>query len=106
MDNRSDKRDFFVGVSGDVFEGADMSLRETDPCFELYQGDKTLLYITGNNNNPKRIPLENALESEISELTRKSGWVFIGNKKENRPLADIYREAIMALPKLLLTDTD
>lgn len=181
---------FFAGLTGDVFvqyyphgefrgegvsgymlfEGAAMSLRETDTCFELCQGDtcfveqlfekcgysstfvtnrelrkntemyvqtlmsyidkgipviswgygdapfgvlvgyeeygKTLLYITGNNNNPDRIPLENALESEIPELTKKSGWIFIGNKKENRPLADIYREAIMALPKLLMTDTD
>lgn len=67
---------------------------------------KTLLYITGNNNNPERVPLENILECEIPELTEKSGWIFIGKKKENRLLAELYREAIMALPKLLMTDTD
>ena len=182
--------DFFAGVTGDVFaqyypygkfrgegvsgymlyEGASTSLRETNTCFELCQGDtcfveqlfekcgysstfvtnrelrkntemyvqtlmsyidrgipviswgygdalfrvlvgyeeygKTLLYITGNNNNPERILLEKALECEIPEFTQKSGWIFVGNKKQGRLLADIYREAIMALPKLLMTDTE
>lgn len=67
---------------------------------------KTLLYITGNSDKTERITLENILECEISELTKKSGWIFIGNKKESRSLADIYREAIIALPKLLMTDTE
>lgn len=67
---------------------------------------KTLLYITGNSNKPERVQLEKVLESEISELTESSGWLFVGNKKEYRSLAEIYRERIITLPKLLMTDTD
>lgn len=63
---------------------------------------KTLLYITGNNNEPERILLESALAPEPST----GGWIFVGEKKENRDLAQIYREAICALPGLLTTKTD
>lgn len=81
-----------------------------EPPFCVFVGyeeyGRTLLYITGNNNKPERILLEKALESEIGELGEKSGWIFIGNKKENRPLAEIYREAIFSLPNLLMTNTD
>lgn len=65
---------------------------------------KILLYITGNNNEPERVPLEKALTSELSE--EKSGWIFVGDKIKDRSLAEIYRESILALPKLLMTDTD
>lgn len=65
---------------------------------------KTLLYITGNGDNPKQISLEQAFESDIGES--KAGWIFVGKKKKNRPLAEIYRETIMALPKLFETDTE
>jgi len=65
---------------------------------------QTLLYITGNNNEPERMPLEKALK--VDDGLAFGGWIFIGDKKENRPLADIYRETIYALPKLLTTRTD
>jgi len=38
--------------------------------------------------------------------TDKSGWIFVGGKKEQKDTAEIYREAIYALPKLLTTDND
>lgn len=63
---------------------------------------QTLLYITGNNNEPERMPLEKAFELD----TDFGGWIFVGEKKENLELARIYREAIRSLPKLLATKTD
>ena len=65
---------------------------------------KTLLYITGNNNCPERIPLEKLLEE--NEFPN-SGWIFIGSKKEtDPPSAGLYREAVRILPKLLATETE
>ena len=60
---------------------------------------KILLYITGNNNRPERVELDKALQCS-------HGWIFVGEKKENRPLAQIYREAIAALPQLFSIKTD
>lgn len=63
---------------------------------------KVLLYITGNNNQPERILLDKALESQANT----DGWIFVGDKKENRPLAEIYREAIHAIPQYQNIKTD
>lgn len=38
--------------------------------------------------------------------TNISGWIFVGGKKEQKNIAEIYREAIYALPRLLTTDND
>lgn len=77
--------------------------------FVGYEDDgKVLLFITGNKNEPERLPLEKALEikpnpeaaDKIMEGNPdKEGWIFVGNKRENRPLPDIYREAIRMIPK-------
>jgi len=77
---------------------------------------KTLLYITGNNNQPERMTLKKLLcgEPENSLLenpfynypTKPGGWIFIGEKKEHRPLADIYREAIKAITQHMNVKTD
>ena len=63
---------------------------------------KALLYITGNNNQPERVTLEKALKADTD---RGGGWIFVGERKENRPLARIYRDAICDLPRLLTTRT-
>lgn len=63
---------------------------------------KTLIYISGNNSEPQRISCDKA----IGDDTYKSGWIFVGDKKEQKDTADICREAIYALPKLLTTDND
>lgn len=60
---------------------------------------KTLLYITGNNNQPERITLD--------EATKKNGgWIFVGERKENFPLAQIYRDAIGRIPQHFKVKTD
>lgn len=65
------------------------------------------MYITGNSGTPRRVPLEKALESQVGS----AGWIFVGGKlgrsdgTDRLPLAEIYRERIRTLPKLLSTDT-
>ena len=61
-----------------------------------------LLYISGNSNEPGRLPLEDALAGG----PEASGWLFVGEKKEQKDLARIYREAIVTLPQLLTTSTE
>lgn len=63
---------------------------------------KTLIYISGDNSEPQRISCDKAMVYN----TDKSGWIFVGEKKEQKDTAEIYREAIYALPKLLTTDND
>ncbi len=60
---------------------------------------KVLLCIIGNNNQPERIPLEKALQGT-------HGWVFVGEKKESVPLAQIYRNAIISIPQHFNVKTD
>ncbi|MBD5115597.1 MAG: MerR family transcriptional regulator [Ruminococcaceae bacterium] len=63
---------------------------------------KTLIYISGNNSGLQRISCDKAMECD----TDMSGWIFVGEKKEQKNIAEIYREAIYALPRLLTTDND
>ncbi len=63
---------------------------------------KTLIYISGNNSEPQRISYDIAMGCG----TDKSGWIFVDDKKEDKKTAEIYREAIYALPELLTTDND
>lgn len=63
---------------------------------------KTLIYISGNNSELHRISCDKAMEYN----TDISGWIFVGEKKEQKNIAEIYRDAIYALPELLTTDND
>ncbi|HCS74373.1 MAG TPA: hypothetical protein DIW17_10930, partial [Clostridiales bacterium] len=57
---------------------------------------KVLLLITGNSNQPERIPFETVLEGWTNTkwvLQGDGSWIFVGEKKESIPLADIYRNA-------------
>ena len=65
---------------------------------------QTLLYITGNKAEPQRISLEKALRFDGDG--DNSGWIFVGEKKEQKDLAQIYRDAVARLPKTLTTQTD
>lgn len=63
---------------------------------------KTLIYISGNNSEPQRVSYDKAMGCG----TDKSGRIFVGDKKEEKKTAEIYRKAIYALPELLTTDND
>jgi len=70
---------------------------------------KVLLLITGDNNQPERIPLDEALQGWVDPkwfLQGDGGWVFAGEKKEQRPLAGIYREAVCEIPQRMSIKTD
>jgi len=58
---------------------------------------KVLLYITGDNNQPERIPMEKALRGEVTDT---GGWIFVGEKKETKSREQLYREAICNITKI------
>jgi DNA-binding transcriptional MerR regulator len=59
---------------------------------------KTLLYITGNDAEPKRLTFEEAISPTDDDAD--DGWIFVGDKKEQPNTAEIYREVIRNLPAL------
>ena len=67
------------------------------------QGGQVLLYMTGDNIEPQRLALDEAMTRGSESL---SGWVFVGGKKERKSLRDIYRSAVYALPNPLSTQAD
>lgn len=72
---------------------------------------KILLYITGNEDQPERVPLEKILYGEVENSPYEyhsplGGWIFVGEKIENRPIADIYRESIFAIPQHMNVKTE
>ena len=67
---------------------------------------KTLLYITGNSNRPERISLKEALRTGIKGFDTPMGWIFVEQKVKECSLAELYRERIRTLPKLLCTKTE
>lgn len=63
---------------------------------------KTLLYIGGDGTEPDRISVNDLLpKGYTGQDGHCHGWLFIGEKLENRSLADIYRERILSLPQML-----
>jgi len=70
---------------------------------------KVLLLITGNSNQPERIPLEKVLKGQVDSdwlFQGEGGWIFVGEKKESLSLAEIYREAICEIPRHMSVKTD
>jgi hypothetical protein len=64
---------------------------------------KTLLIMSDNMEEPERITLDAVFDKDTDS---NWGWVFIGEKPEQKELRQIYRNAIMALPELLTVKTD
>lgn len=54
------------------------------------------------NDNFDRFSLDEAYFSD----DEMKGWLFIGEKKEQKNLADLYREAVKKMPEILTTQTD
>lgn len=64
---------------------------------------KTLFYMGGDAKTPDSISVEDLLpREEGDEGGRCRGWLFIGQKQQPKPLADVYRDRLFALPALLL----
>jgi hypothetical protein len=64
------------------------------------------LYLTGDDTKPKPISIDDAMGNKDAESFNRWGWIFVGEKKEEKVLKDIYREVILNLSKLLATKTD
>lgn len=77
------------------------------PPFGVFVGyeehGKVLLYMTGDQTEPQRMPIA---EATGKEDTDRFGWIFVGEKKEQKDLKQIYRDVIRNLPSLLTTKTD
>lgn len=73
--------------------------------YEAY--GRTLLFLTDDMAEPARVSFDDAIQSSSPREEVCSdwckGWTFVGEKKTRRDLAQIYREAILRLPQLLLT---
>ncbi len=70
---------------------------------------KVLLYITGDNSQPERITLADAISGQSAfemEANTQGGWIFVGEKKEAIPLAKLYRETIYSIPQYHNVKTD
>ena len=68
---------------------------------------KVLLYITGDKSEPERVAFDEVFEFKpFHGYGYKGGWIFVGDKKENRPLSKIYREAVDAIAPMQLIKTD
>ncbi len=70
---------------------------------------QVLLLITGNSNQPERVLLETVLKGWTSAewvLQGDGGWIFVGEKKADIPLAQIYRQAILDIPGHMSIKTD
>ncbi|MDD4495164.1 MAG: MerR family transcriptional regulator [Eubacteriales bacterium] len=68
------------------------------------ENGNTLLFIQGDNNEPQRISFEDSMKVEGDGC--HGGWIFVGEKKEQKDLKQIYRNTILSLPELLTTNTD
>ncbi len=68
---------------------------------------KILLYITGDKNEPERVEIDKVFESKpFHGYEYKSGWIFVGDKKEDLPLAEVYRRAVKNIIPLQSVKTD
>lgn len=63
---------------------------------------KTLLYIGGDGEEPDRIAVDDLLPDGYEpENNHSHGWLFIGEKRKDIPLENIYRDCILTLPEVL-----
>ncbi|NLG88499.1 MAG: MerR family transcriptional regulator [Clostridiaceae bacterium] len=68
---------------------------------------KTLLYITSEMKEPGRVTLDDMLHGELMPGQEYcNGWIFVGEKRKDVNLAELYRKRILSLPQLLSVKTE
>jgi hypothetical protein len=70
---------------------------------------KTLLYITSELKEPEHITPDALFpdpDNLIPGQENSNGWIFIGEKRKEVELAELYRKRILTLPQLLTTKTE
>ncbi len=80
------------------------------PPWGIYVGyeeyGKTLLFLTGDKIEPERVPIEQVITENTASPHCAQGWLFIGEKKRSVKLAQVYRDVIFDMPRLLTVKTD
>ena len=93
------------GVPVIVWQNSDYGKSNIVGVFVGYEEyGQTLLYITGNKAEPERISFERAMRFDGEG--DNSGWIFVGEKKEQKDLGQLYRNAIKNIPQILTTQTE
>ncbi|MBB2183373.1 hypothetical protein H0486_10835 [Lachnospiraceae bacterium MD1] len=68
---------------------------------------KTLLYMNSDKPEPQRIASIDLIPNDLMIGQEASnGWVFVGEKKKEVVLSEIYRKRIISLPKFLTIKTE
>lgn len=68
---------------------------------------KTLLYLNAEMTEPDKISFDELFSDELSDGQEAcNGWIFVGERRKNVKLADIYRNRISTLRQLLTTKTE
>ena len=77
-------------------------------CVGYEDGGQTLLCMTGDNEEPYRVTAQELFEGgqEHRDVFHWFGWIFVGEKKEQKDLRQLYRDAILNLPRVLTTKTE
>lgn len=80
------------------------------PPWGIYVGyeehGKTLLYLSGDRTEPERVAAELVFQENKTQECSARGWLFLGEKKREIDLRQVYRDIIMRLPKLLTVKND
>ncbi|WP_058303599.1 helix-turn-helix domain-containing protein [Gorillibacterium timonense] len=104
---QSEKEKCIKRITASIDKGVPVILYHGGPPGVIvgYEGDgATLLYLRENMTEPKQLVLDDkCFENEDYDT---KGWVVTGNKNREVPLKQIYREAVIQLPKLLTLRTD
>ncbi|MDF2925479.1 MAG: putative transcriptional regulator [Paenibacillaceae bacterium] len=66
---------------------------------------QTLLFMSDNMTEPERVSADDVFANKAEDSFESRGWLFVGEKLEQKDLARIYRDAIANLPKLLIVKT-
>lgn len=78
------------------------------PPWGVYVGyeeyGKVLLFITGDNAEPERVPIDQAIGSDSPHNAK--GWLFAGGKKCPVDIKQLYRDAVMDMPRLFTMKTE
>lgn len=79
-------------------------------CWGVFVGyeeqGKTLLYLTDDFAEPARVSVEELFPAEISDKQEQlCGWIFVGEKKQQKDLKQLYRDVIYGMPSLLNAET-
>lgn len=104
---QSEKEKFIKMITASIDKGVPVILYHGGPPGVIvgYEADgNTLLYLRENMTTPERMVLDdNFFMNEVSDT---NGWIVTGNKNREVSLKQIYRDAIIGLPKLLTMKTD